>query len=317
MDNITQLFHDADALLYRNACAAQQIHYHLYYKGDDMGKVFRYKKDFVTYVKEQKEKDQKFYSVQPVEKLLDVGIAFSAIDKAIYYARKMTGAKKMEFFLTDENKSNFRYDLATILPYKGTRKQERPHYYHDCQKYLIDKWGAVIVMGEEADDAVCQAQLVHYNQLMSESSSDYDVTCIAHIDKDINMVPGWHYHYTDAKTYWVSELEGLRFFYTQMLTGDKQVDNIPGLHHITKKMATAKIKKVIQTMTTAEEMYDYVYSIFDKNKPDSLTVSKLEDDEVVPEIIDYPGTDKILLEIGNLLYMRKERGVSWSLPTKK
>ena len=50
---------------------------------------------------------------------------------------------------------NFRFDIATVKPYKGNRKQEKPFYLPSVRKYLETKWGAVVVEGMEADDALC------------------------------------------------------------------------------------------------------------------------------------------------------------------
>lgn len=312
-DQIFQLFHDADALLYRNACAAEQTHYRAFYKNKDLGEVFRYKKDYYAYVKEQREEHQPYFSCEPEVKDLGADIAYSSIDKAILFARKKVGAKRMKFYLTDENKSNFRYDLATILPYKDNRSQEKPKYYHHCMDYIISEWGGEVVIGEEADDAVAQAQMFHLNRLWSgEDASDEDITCIAHIDKDINMVPGWHYHYKTGEVYWVSALEGLRFFYNQILTGDKQVDNIPGLFHMTGVKATAKVKKPLQELETAEEMYAYVLGVYKKYLPEE---EMLLDEDGDPYPSPLPPAEVVVNEIGNLLYMRTERGVPWTPPS--
>lgn len=310
--DIAQIFFDADSLVYRNACAATPTHYHALYNGERIGKEFRYKADFNKWLKEQPEAKQGMYAADAEVKDLGFDLAAKSIDKAIFFARKKLGARNMKFFITDEGRSNFRFELARLLPYKAHRG-EKPQYYQHAREYLVDHWNAEVVVGQEADDAVAQAQWFHYRKLMGNLYDDTDVTCIAHIDKDINMVPGYHYYFDTNKLVWISELDGLRFFYTQLITGDKQVDNIPGLYQICKKKALAKYKDPIQEMTTEAEMYRHVFNLYEMNKPDSI--SKLVDEvtgEV--EVVPYPGTEAILTEIGNLLWMRREKGSPWVPP---
>ena len=74
----------------------------------------------------------------------------------------------------------------------------------------------------EADDALALAQT--------------DKTAIATIDKDLLMVVGRHYNYVKQTWQDVTANGGTRFFYKQMLTGDR-VDNIIGIKGIGDKKA--------------------------------------------------------------------------------
>jgi len=51
---------------------------------------------------------------------------------------------------------------------------------------------------------------------------------VCHIDKDLNMIPGWHYNFKKKETYFVSPESAYIFLMTQILTGDA-ADNIKGL----------------------------------------------------------------------------------------
>lgn len=68
-----------------------------------------------------------------------------------------------------------------------------------------------------------------------------DIKCypsiIAGIDKDLDQIPGWHYNWElvrsgkvirEAKKYYVSDLEGLKKFYYQLIVGDP-TDGIKGI----------------------------------------------------------------------------------------
>lgn len=128
-----------------------------------------------------------------------------------------------EVFIT--GKGNFRYDVAVTAPYKGNRKSEKPKHYHLLREYLEKAWDAKVAKGIEADDAIA----IRATEMGSDS-------VIVTIDKDLNQVPGWHYNFVKKDLFFVTEEEGIQFFYTQMLTGDT-VDNIKGVKGIGPKKA--------------------------------------------------------------------------------
>ena len=111
-------------------------------------------------------------------------------------------------------KRNFRYDIYP--EYKANRKDmARPIHLQALRDHLVDQWGATVSDGNEADDLVGIVQCTTEN------------TCIAHIDKDIDQIPGQHYNFNKGEFYTVSNEQGMRHFYHQLVLGDK-VDNIPG-----------------------------------------------------------------------------------------
>lgn len=108
---------------------------------------------------------------------------------------------------------NFRY---SIYPeYKGNRADtKRPTHLGALREHIVREYGANVSDGIEADD---QVSIDAYGQ---------DVV-IAHIDKDLDLIPGCHYNYTKNIEYDVDELGAHRNFYKQLIMGDK-ADNIPG-----------------------------------------------------------------------------------------
>ena len=128
-----------------------------------------------------------------------------------------------EVFIT--GKGNFRYDVAVTAPYKGNRKSEKPKHYYLLREYLEKAWDAHVAKGIEADDAIA----IKATEMGTDS-------VIVTIDKDLNQVPGWHYNFVKKDLFFVTEEEGIQFFYTQMLTGDT-VDNIKGVKGIGPKKA--------------------------------------------------------------------------------
>lgn len=142
-------------------------------------------------------------------------------------------------------KGNFREVVATTAPYKGNRKDfQRPKHYDALRAYL-QRLGAELVEGQEADDAIAiKAQEGPY--------------WIVSIDKDFDQVPGWHYNFVKKEKYYVTEEEGLRNFYTQILTGDR-VDNIIGI----KGVGPVKAEKILKDCTTEREYYDACVKAYD------------------------------------------------------
>lgn len=115
--------------------------------------------------------------------------------------------------------TNFRDSVATIQPYKGTRDPtHKPKYYKEIKDYLKGYWNATVVDGMEADDAIGIAQW----------SKPDKSTVICSIDKDMLMIPGYHFNWVKGNLHKASLLEANQHFYRQMLEGDR-VDNIPGI----------------------------------------------------------------------------------------
>ena len=192
-----------------------------------------------------------------------------------------TGADEYQLYITSDDKSNFRYQLATIRPYKGNRKQEKPHWYNHIRNFLVDQRGAIEVFGMEADDAISIAQwgdLIKPVKLLDGSEYakkdmiqgygkeyDYLETIICSRDKDLKMVPGWHYEWgisgrPDKGPYFITELEGQANFYFQLLSGDT-VDNIPGLFGVG---SSSNLLRRVHDCDDSYSMYTIVQEQYEK-----------------------------------------------------
>lgn len=138
-------------------------------------------------------------------------------------------------------KGNFRYQIAEILPYKANRTDaNRPFHYDAIRQLLVDLYDAEQSFGMEADDMLGLAQT--------------EDTVIVSVDKDLDMVPGWHWNWEKDKRYHVKPETGLRHFYKQMLTGDS-TDNILGLYGVGKN---SKLLKNMDAMSDIDEVHQYV-----------------------------------------------------------
>jgi 5'-3' exonuclease len=172
-------------------------------------------------------------------------------------------------------KTNFRFEVAKSHPYKGNRKDvEKPRHLSHVRDYLTTKYGAVMSEGEEADDLIAmEAARLGYN------------ACVASIDKDMLQIPCWHFNIVKGTMTKVTPEEGMRFFYTQMLTGDK-ADNIIGLHRV----GPVKAEKILGDASDEEELWDRVLKAYDGD------------------------VDRVL-ENARLLWLRREKEEMW-LPPK-
>lgn len=162
---------------------------------------------------------------------------FQAVNTKITSILDATQASDYMLFLSDDK--NFRREKVTNINYKGTRNPDhKPLLLDEIKAYMFDTWQAQSREYLEADDCLG----------IYQSEND---TIICTTDKDLNMIPGWHYNWNHKLSYHVNELEADTFFYTQLLMGDR-VDNIPGLKGIGPKKAA----KILQGSTTRKEMHE-------------------------------------------------------------
>lgn len=149
--------------------------------------------------------------------------------------------------------THFRYDIATIKPYKGNRDtSHKPKYYKEIKDYLVDKWSAIPVTRIETDDAIGIEQW--------RRTDKYSV--IVSIDKDMDCIPGWHYNWKRGELYYQSLNEANLFHFYQMMTGDT-VDNIQGIYGLGPKRAGAVLdtngRDLDKVRTAVQEIYKKTY----------------------------------------------------------
>jgi 5'-3' exonuclease len=175
-----------------------------------------------------------------------VETAFSQLNNLVLdiLVRGCDDAVPYQLYLT--GKGNFRNALATIQPYKGTRTSEKPSHFYALRDYMTEEWDAVVVEGQEADDAIA-----------IEATTQGKHTVIASVDKDFLQVPCRHFNINKREWSEVNEWQGLYFLYKQMLTGDR-VDNIQGCVGIGEVKAT----KALEWCETEEDLYQAVVTCY-------------------------------------------------------
>lgn len=199
------------------------------------------------------------------------------------------------FYLTGRH--NFREQIATLLPYKGQRSEfDRPTHYQAIRTYLEEVWKAEVVHNQEADDAIG----IEATRINSQEGNK-EAAVIVSIDKDLDMIEGFHYNWVNGAKYKISKDQALRNFYKQMLVGDR-VDNIPGV----KGVGDVTAERILGDATKESALFDIVRNYYHKTYPKGY--------ELDGKVVD---VDKALLEIGQLLYIRKQEGEIWQFPHRR
>lgn len=159
---------------------------------------------------------------------------------------------RLELFLT--GKGNFREALATIKGYKANRDPtHRPVHYKSIRRYLRNRWGATVVDGYEADDAVAMAA--------HEDGYDPERVIIVTCDKDLLTVPGLQYNYQKKTFITVTGRDALVAFYRQLVTGDA-TDNIGGAF----RAGSTAAEKFIRPTMFEPEMYKTALDLYQRGK---------------------------------------------------
>lgn len=172
-----------------------------------------------------------------------VPYALSSCKKFVANTLALTGCHRAVILLT-KGGDCFRTHRATIQKYKGNRDTlTKPVHYDAVREYYMTYYDAHMYAKWEADDAACMA--------LHKGSGNASIQYImAAIDKDLYQMPGLHVNPSKAKrdegVYVVSESEGWRNFYHQMLCGDN-ADNIKGLKGTKAKpgISVAKANKIL------------------------------------------------------------------------
>ena len=159
-----------------------------------------------------------------------------------------------ESFLVLSGFDNFREQVATILEYKGNRKDKpKPFWYHDLRQWLMNTQEVICRHGIEADDVLAEIQ-----------TNDPEGTLVATIDKDLMQFPGRKYYWnkkkgddTSACHLLVDKALALECLFHQLITGDTS-DNIPGLKGTVEQPGPGLrgAKKAFKDCVTAADYYN-------------------------------------------------------------
>jgi len=272
---------DGDELIYKSGYAGQRTVYEVYVdqeEEDGWIAIFPRKRDAIEWVNNQED-----LIIVPRIVVGPLHAVIHNVDSRVATILRRSGAHEPAICFSHH--SNFRYDCATFLPYKGNRsKDARPDYYHQIKHHLETNYPYIELEYLEADDVMGIIQTLNTED-----------TIICSQDKDMLMIPGKNYNPNNGKITHIYEDDANRFFFTQMLTGD-MTDNIPGLYQLTGTRVLAKYKKPLTELHRPSEMYEYVRSVY-------INAFNCENEE--------NDVDKVLSELGELLWIKRDFFKGW------
>ena len=270
---------DGDEIVYRIAYSCQSIEWCVYKDGERIHSCLNKLQAI-----ESIGNDDDIYDLVPETTVHDDFV--TELDNYLKGIVKDAGAKDFKIYLTGDN--NFRKELATLLPYKGHRATvEKPTLYDDIRTHLLSDYDAEIIDYAEADDGIAMGQWG------SEVLGD---TILITQDKDLDMVPGYHFNPRKGETTFITPTQGITWFYNQLLTGDS-TDNIPGIYNVGVKKAAKKLQGL-----RVDQMYGVVLKEYDRAFRDPKVAAKMPGDK--------RGEERVL-EIARLLWMLQFEGQLW------
>ena len=182
-----------------------------------------------------------------------------------------TDKREVVVYLTNRDiNCNFRKKLYP--EYKRNREGlVKPRLYEFMRYLLMKKYGAEVVSGYEADDALGIAQ--------------NEKTIIVSKDKDLLQVPGLHYNITKSTITKSTKIGGLKlwrdkagkarlighgfkFFCAQMLLGDP-VDNIKGIH----RCGPVATFKYLSKCNSKRKLWGIIEDVYESHNRDDVLIN--------------------------------------------
>ena len=208
-----------------------------------------------------------------------IEVAIECVDELLYYIFNecsfYNSTGNYEVYITGKN--NFRNNIAKTHKYKGNRKDaEKPLHLENIRQHLVTNYHAIKSHGEEADDLISK-----------EATKIGPKVVIASADKDMLQLAAYHFSFNRNEWKTVDAIEGLQFFYTQILTGDT-ADNIKGLYRV----GPVKAEKILKGAATERELWNKVVEAYD-------------------------GDVERIIENARLLWLRRYEGEIWQPPHQR
>lgn len=253
---------DADLIVYRAGFAAEKMYYHLSYTPEGFDEVINIEFPLAKELKHYLEENHcPNHSVEKERRVSPVAHALSNARSILSGIARWADTDPKDLLIYVSGPENFRDDVAVTKPYKGNREEaHKPVHGPAILKWLYKNYDVDVSDNEEADDTIAKA---HYKQWLIDPESTVLVT----VDKDLNMIPGYHYNFVKDESTCIDAYDADLFFWHQMITGDS-TDNIQGLKGRGKKYADNLFEfcsgdiEEIEAMVLDEykEMYEFEYN---------------------------------------------------------
>ena len=235
------------------------------------------------------------------------GIAKARCDETLDGILIDTASTEYRLYLSDSTANNFRTQFYP--EYKANRTAPKPRHYDAIKEYLITEWGAAITMEQEADDALGIDQCAIQFPEDSDPDRPYrHKSVICSIDKDLLQIPGLHWNFVKKEWKEISEEEGLKRFYHQLIMGDAS-DNIKGV----KGIGEVKAARILSGMSKESALFKATIQAYEnwlkeEWTPQGQTVLSGLDEFQTRQMYN------IILTTGRALKIRQEEGEIWQFP---
>lgn len=214
---------------------------------------------------------EQFTRLKPdiVDHLAEAEFQFACAVKQI---KNLGVAEDYRLCIGGEN--NFRYNFASILPYKGERK-EKPILFSQLRDKVLEQYKSklIIAEGNEADDVL--GIYGTQNQTYFRKTGKYKYL-LGYIDKDIKQIwgPTIFLNKKEEGIKFITPFEAAHHFAYQCLKGDLSVDNIEGLPDLTPEIrekygvrkgtgcGEAGALKVLEGCTEIKELFERVLECY-------------------------------------------------------
>lgn len=230
---------DADSIVYSSCAVTHRTWYTLVDPNGFTALVVSHKRELKAFMSTLE--DTEGYTVEEKEEYDPINYTYHIIDSMIEsMIEKFPGPYKV---IISDTTCNWRKDLYP--DYKAHRPVNTLTTLPNAYEYIKTKWDAVWEECKEADD------------LLPKYGSEVQTPIYAHIDKDLDQLPGLHYNYKTKKKYTVSKEQGYKKFLELLMVGDT-ADNIMGLKGIGPKKAMSFINEHYNN-PDVEDMIGFIY----------------------------------------------------------
>jgi len=218
---------------------------------------------------------------------------------------------------------------SKLYPMYKNGRREKPHFFFKLKEWFIKRFSNEVVIAPkhmEADDVL---SVIGWWSIEQTKKQDKDLeeseVVLAHVDKDIDQVEGWHYDFMKKNVkYWISHKVAYRSFFIQMLIGDK-VDCIPSINNVAEQVAELyevrksskgcgekTAKSILNLDISVPEMFKRVVNMYEQADVDDwrAAIQKqyrllrlMEKKNEIPDIIDL--VERFNLDMPNLYYEEK------------
>lgn len=255
---------DGDIVAHRVAAAGQKQRYTLH---SDPNKIFDTHKDALDYAKSYVEvvKDGRVTAKEEVTKAhIEYDELDNVLDTFDISIEKIQDACLAEFprelhytyliFTGCDKEQNFRE--AEYPEYKANRHGvAKPKHLPDVIAHAKRTRRCIFTQGFEADDMLGRAA----RDARAKYGDDAQVVFVSY-DKDIKQLAGVHYNFVKEEFEEVTEEQGIRLFFKQMLIGDT-ADNVTGVKGIGEK----KAEQHLPSGGTVLEWFRTTYRLYQEN----------------------------------------------------